>query len=52
MVDTDENDWEGFEPDVEERVDKADVNVEGEYDRLREVEREGAHEGIDGEIAL
>src|SRR6266852_9390115 len=50
MVDTDENDWEGFEPDVEEGVDKADVNIESEYDRLLEVEREGAHEGIDGVI--
>jgi hypothetical protein len=49
MVDTDEYDWEGFEPDIE-GVDKADVNIEGKYDRLLEVEREGAHEGMDGII--
>jgi hypothetical protein len=50
MVDTDEYDWEGFEPDIEEGVDKADVNIEGEYDQLLEVESEGAHEGMDSVI--
>jgi hypothetical protein len=39
--------WKGFKPDVEEGGDKADVNIEGEYDRLLEVEHEGVHEGID-----
>ena len=50
VVDTDEDDGEGLEPYVEERVDQADVHVEREHDRLLEVEREGAHEDVDGHI--
>ena len=34
LVDTHEKNWEGFEPDVEDGVDEADVNIQGEYDRL------------------
>jgi len=35
---------------MQRRAYKADVYVEGEHDRLLEVERERAHEGIDGVI--
>ena len=48
MVDTDKVNWEGFEPDVENGVDGSNVDIESEYNRLLEVEREAAHEDLDG----
>jgi hypothetical protein len=50
MVDTDKDSWEGFEPDVENGINEADVDVESEYDRLLEVEHEAAHEDLDDTI--
>jgi len=51
VVDTEKDDGEGFEPNVEKRVDEAGVNVQREHDRLLEVERKGAHEDVDSEVA-
>jgi hypothetical protein len=41
LVDADEHDREGLEPNVEESVDEADIDVEGEHDWLLEIERKG-----------
>ena len=51
VVDTEKDNGEGLEPDVEEGVDEADVDVEREHDRLLKVERKGAHEDVDGKVA-
>jgi len=51
VVDTEKHDGEGLEPDVQERIDEACVDVEREHDRLLEVERKGANEDVDGDIA-
>jgi hypothetical protein len=45
MVDTDKDSWEGFEPDVENGVDEADVDIESEYNRLLKVERRSGARG-------
>ena len=50
MVDADEHNREGFEPDVQKRVDQADVGVESEHDRLLEVERERAHQDLNSKV--
>ena len=50
-IDTDEDDWEEFKPDVEKGVDEADVSIESEHDRLLEVKREGSYEDLDSKIA-
>ena len=51
MVDTEKHDGEGLEPDVEERIDEAGVDVEHEHDRLLKVKRKGPHEDVDSEVA-
>lgn len=45
LVDTDEDDGEGFEPEVEERVDEGDVEVQEETDGFGEAKGKGADEG-------
>jgi len=52
VVGTEENDGEGLEPNVQERVDEADVDVEHEHDRLLEVEgKGGGYKDVDSEVA-
>ena len=45
VVDFDEDDHEGLEPDVQEAIDERDVEVEEEDHGLGEVEGEGPNEG-------